>query len=254
MAKHRFFCRELGAGTLTLDREESRHAATVLRLRAGAAVGLFDGAGRVAEGVARQVARGAVTVEVDAVETVERPAGPSLTLLTAMPRAARQQTLFEKCTELGMTRIVPVRFDRSTVRPKSDAVAKWRRITIEAAKQCAAAFVPEIVRPRSFAESLEELGASDQAMYGAVGDGVLPLLEALGSIGGGRLAVWIGPEGGLTTEEAEALVSAGARPVSLGPLVLRVETAAIAVATAVALWREVACGMTLIKRAQSHGG
>ena len=233
----------MGAGTVTLGRDESRHAGTVLRLRAGDEVTLFDGAGRIADGVVRQVARGTVRVEADEAAFVPRLAGAELTLFVAMPRAGRQQSLFEKCTELGVGRIVPVVCERSTVVPKVDAVGKWRRITIEAAKQCGSAWLPEVRPPVSFRDSVAEAAGFDLSLFGAVGE-TPALLQSLAPVsGGGRVAVWIGPEGGLTMDEKAALLAIGAQPTSLGPLVLRVETAALAAATAVMLLRGMSSGV-----------
>ena len=229
----------MGSDTVTLGPEESRHAATVLRLREGDPATLFDGAGRMAEAVVCRVARGAVCLEVREAVVEARQPGPLVTLYVAMPRAGRQQTLFEKCTELGVGRIVPLICERSTVVPKADAVSKWRRITIEAAKQCASAWLPEVRPPVSLTASTTEVAGYDVAMFGAVEGEAAPLLVLLGSVRErGDVAIWIGPEGGLTPEEMAALSAGGARPVSLGPLVLRVETAAIAAATAVMLLRE----------------
>ncbi len=247
MSRHRFHCNALQPGRLSLSAEESHHCATVLRIRPGDEVDLFDGAGRFAVGHLVTSSKKEAVVDVARVEEAPPTSPPLLTLVTAMPRANRQQVLFEKCTELGATHIVAARFDRSTVQPKAGAEAKWRRIVIEAGKQCAAMHLPAVYPPVDFRTTMDETGSAvpnaDLHLFGATGGASMPLLAALEAARQARsVCVWIGPEGGLTPDETDVLLQVGAQPVSLGSLVLRVETAAIAVAAAVAFVRDARSG------------
>jgi 16S rRNA (uracil1498-N3)-methyltransferase len=236
MTVHRFFCDRLQEGRIGLSTEESHHAATVLRLSVGHVVELFDGNGRVARGRIGDIARTKVVVDVRQTEEVERPVGPALTLVTALPRTPRQQFLLEKCTELGVARIIPARFARSTVRPKVEAVARWRRLTIEAGKQSGAVYLPVIEGPGTLEESLATTADAELRLVATPGAGCRPVREAISDARAARsVAVWIGPEGGLTPEEQARLAEAGAEPVTLGRRILRIETAALVVAAAVAL-------------------
>ena len=236
MTKHRFFCDRLTVGRVVLAPGESRHAVQVLRLREETVVELFDGCGRTAIGRIVEPSRSGLAIHVEDVVEVPRPGGPPLTLVTAMPRTHRQHILFEKCTELGVARIVPTLFQRSTVKPKADSVSKWQRTVLEAAKQAGCLYLPHIGKPATFAETLTAaIVDADVRLIGATGG----KCERLGGIIGewsdaGSVAVWIGPEGGMTEEELVALEAVGAIPISLGPYVLRIETAAIAVAAAFA--------------------
>jgi 16S rRNA (uracil1498-N3)-methyltransferase len=236
MSPYRFHLDKLTRGSVTLPPNESAHAVRVLRLKPGDPVELFDGQGRFASGEIVTTARSGVTVAVKQIEEAPPPHRPALTLITAMPRPHRQQILFEKCTELGVARIVPARFERSTVKPKNDAVDKWRKITIEAAKQSGCAYLPAIDRPVDFKSTLTMVSQNEVCLVAAIGKGAEPLGAQLGHWrDASNLRVWIGPEGGMTEGEITAVIAAGARPVSLGMNILRIETAAIAVAAACAL-------------------
>jgi 16S rRNA (uracil1498-N3)-methyltransferase len=228
----------LRATPITVDGDEHHHLARVLRARPGDVITLFDGAGR--EVIAR-----IVHIDRDRTELVPDPAAPAdvvraagrvetpLTLLTAVPRGGRMDFLVQKCSELGVSRIVPVITARSVARPEPGKQARWEKIAREAARQCGRADVPMVSPPLSLAAAL---GASD-----------LPARRlVLSPEAGGRAlrallpdraptALLVGPEGGLATAEVEAARAAGFQAATLGSRILRVETAAI---VAVALAEE----------------
>lgn len=236
MTTHRFYCPNLAAGDLALDPEEARHALQVLRLAAGDTLALFDGKGRAAVGTLVRATRREAVVAVSDVPPVAPAPAPALTLLTALPRLQRQPFLFEKCTELGVSRIVPVLYQRSTVKPQPSAMAKWRRTTVEAAKQSGCTYLPRVDEPVDFAASLGMIAPDCVTLFGAVGSGASRLADLL-STQPAAIACWIGPEGGLNADETNRLQASGAKPASLGTQVLRIETAALVVAAAAALYR-----------------
>ncbi len=251
----RLFCPNLDEGTVELPPEEARHAVGSLRLKGGAEVVLFDGAGGEADGVVARVGRHSVAVEVGAMTVRPFELAHRITLAVAMGRAQRQGYLIEKCTELGVAAIQPVIAERSVTKPGADAVGKWSRRAIEAAKQSGRAWVPVISVPCSFAESLtyaSDFDAScvvhpcavsdvprsdereDSVRTGATSN--LPFSALLAELPDSpSVLVWVGPEGGWSDEECRQAVDAGAIAASLGPTVLRTETAAIAVCAAAAL-------------------
>ncbi len=214
-------------GLYRLGRDESHHAVNVLRLRAGDAAIVFDGRGRRAEARVAEAGKNALAVRVDAV--IEEPPLPlRLTLATAIPKGKRWQGLVEKCTELGVDALVPLHTERSVAKGEGDA-EKWRRWTIEAAKQSRRWRLPEIAEPVLFARVFELSRARNALLFVADAGGEPPSryrdeLSAAESV----VAV-VGPEGGLTDEECAECARHGARPVRLSPFVLRVETAAAAV-------------------------
>ncbi len=254
MSERRLFHVQLAPGRVVLSRDESHHAATVLRCRTGEAVRLFDGRGREAAGrVVEADARGTV-LEVGEVVELPDDRGVRLTLAVAMPRRPRQPYLFEKCTELGVREIWPTIFARSVVKPHAEQVGKWRRTTIEAAKQCGRCRLPEIESPLPFEETLGRSGRFDASIVTDVDPALPPIAQVIaacedptrartggseGFPGGLRLLVWIGPEGGLTAEEVSAAVESGAHGAGMGGYALRVETAAVSVAALLALGSQV---------------
>jgi 16S rRNA (uracil1498-N3)-methyltransferase len=139
----------------------------------------------------------------------------------------------EKAVELGVSRIVPVISDRTIVRlDEEDGVAKaarWSRVAEEAARQCGAAWLPAITPPSSLKACLPALAETAPVFVAALTPAARPLREALSACAGTPpLAGWfVGPEGDFTAAELDALIQAGAIPVSLGPQVLRAETACL---------------------------
>ncbi len=217
---------------------EAHHLAHVLRAAPGTEVVLFDGTG--AEFQCRVLSRGraAVQLEVVSAAPVSRELALRVVLATALPKGDRARWLVEKATELGVTRVVPLRTRHTVVEPGRGVLARLRRTVVEASKQCGRNRLMEIVEPCSWSELVESHGGR------AVPD-AWPLVAQPGSPG--RLDQWpgraaagqgprqdyvlaIGPEGGLTQEEIQAAERHAWQLVDLGSRTLRIETAAIALA------------------------
>lgn len=221
---------------MRLDAVEAHHARRVLRLEVGDEVEVFDGQGRTGSGPIVEVSRTDVAIAVGPLANHPRPAGARLSLVTALPRAHRQQFLFEKLTELGVASVRPMVSARSTVKPAADAAAKWQRYCIEAAKQSGTAYLPEIGAPESFSATLASAAPDSPGCIATPAPAARPLAALLAQYPAeARITVWIGPEGGFAPAELECAEQRGLLPISLGPQVLRIETAALAVAAYVAL-------------------
>ena len=226
----RFFAESLSAETVELSDDQSRHALKVLRLGAGDAVELFDGAGALAEGVlgpAGRVARVAIRRRW----RVERP-GRLIELAFAVPKGSRLDWLLEKATELGAAALSPTVFERSVALPElgEHARRRWLGVLAAAAKQCGACWLPEIRPPRPVAQVLAERNGA-----ALVGDGRAQrtVAQAMAALTPGEaLTLLVGPEGGLTPAEEQAAAAAGAVGARLGPYTLRIETAAVALLAA----------------------
>jgi len=237
----RFHCSVLKCGTVVLRAAESRHAARARRLKRGDKVSLFDGSGTVGRGVITGIAGRSVEVGVLEVWQVPFDSRIRLTLGTSCPKLPRQPFLVEKTTELGVWALQPLICHRSVAKPSAATVARWRRVATESAKQCGSAWIPRIEDGQPVATMAEQIARFDRALIAVPADSaahaaVPPVATALPPLNPpSTLLALIGPEGGWTDDEIVCLTGCGAVPVSLGPRILRVETACIAVATAVAL-------------------
>jgi 16S rRNA (uracil1498-N3)-methyltransferase len=197
----------------------------VLRLPDGAAVEVFDGAG----GAYDATIEASGVVRLGARRDAPPPRG-RVHLAFALARGEKADLVVQKATELGATRLSPFEAARSVVRldpaRAADRIARWRRIAAEAARQCGRADVPEVDAPAPFAAVLAAAGAGVQKLVFHEGGGE-PVASAVDRGAAGHL-VAVGPEGGFTPGEVEVAIRAGARLVTLGPRILRFETAAIA--------------------------
>jgi 16S rRNA (uracil1498-N3)-methyltransferase len=228
----------LSVGPVEVTGPEAHHMAAVCRLRPGDAVCLFNGDGRQYPAAVVSVARRAVALQITAVETPQRELGFRLEVAAPVPKGDRGQFLVEKLTELGAKTFVPLRTRRSVVHPGETRLEKLQRYVIEASKQCG----------RNVLMQVEPL--ADWANYRGIGG--LPAVKILADPSGTEtiaderwgkpidaegVALAVGPEGGFEEEEVAAARAAGWHVMSLGPRVLRVETAALVLAAWAGTWR-----------------
>jgi 16S rRNA (uracil1498-N3)-methyltransferase len=230
----RFFCPNLAdAGRVTIDGAESTHLTRVLRHDVGDVVELFDGQGRSSSARLIDVSKRAAVLERTDEMRHDAPPEVSLTLGVAPPKGERLRWLIEKATELGVAAFVPLQCERSVVEPRETKLLKLEQTVIAACKQSGRNRLMEIRPP----ESLRTFLSPDDVSRGWIADPTgCSFAECLAErrVSGSRvLRCAIGPEGGFTTSELASAVHLGARPVSLGGHVLRVETAAIAIAAVI---------------------
>lgn len=206
--------------------DEARHLSRVLRAKVGDAVRLFAGDGR--EWPGRIVRIGRDTVELATGAAVADPprTGPALTLAVALPKGERQKWLVEKLTELGVERLVPLETTRGVAEATDAARARLERTVIEACKQCGRNRLLDIAPPRSLADVLAAAPADARIL---LADPRGEPLDATPKTTAMIIGL-VGPEGGFTAAEIAAADRAGGRRIALGPHVLRVETAAVALA------------------------
>lgn len=237
MSSHRFFLppEQWTEGTLTLDGDEARHCTQVVRCSVGDRVSVFDGKGREAGGSIESANGGEVVIGVRTLETTARPPA-QLTLCQAVPKGKNMDLIVQKATELGASRIVPLLSDRTVVRLEAGELekkcAKWQRVALEACKQCGQNWLPEVVIPLSVSDFLRSTGKLDSdeiLLVAAIDDRARSLKETLADADSKptKASIMIGPEGDFTPAELNDAFSAGYLPLSLGPIVLRSETAAI---------------------------
>jgi 16S rRNA (uracil1498-N3)-methyltransferase len=261
---HRFYLppERCAGSALRLDGREAHHALHVLRVKRGGQVVVLDGAGHEFFGEIAKCSRAALELRV-----IKKNFVPSLpcqiTLLQALPKGKIIESIIQKSVELGAFRIVPLltehvvtQLDEESAEHKRE---KWQQIAIEAIKQCGVAWLPKIEAPTTIERFLASHRGGGRQTAGVVEEnekcGSLPKaatpthfeLSLVGSLQAerrhprecfqefqakhGRLpqsvGVWIGPEGDFSPDELKAIKAGGAQPISLGRLVLRVETAAI---------------------------
>ena len=221
---------------LTVDGAEGRHAVDVLRLGPGERVMLGDGHGVVAEGDVLQAGPAGLRVRVAARHEVPAPT-PEMVLVQALPKGDRGPLAVELATELGVDRIVPWAASRCVTRWREDraakGVAKWRAAARAASKQSRRPRVPEVTDVLTTRQVCGALAEVDLALV--LHEQARHPMARVDLPASGSIAVVVGPEGGLTDGEVIALNAAGARPVRLGPEVLRTSTAGAAALAALSV-------------------
>ncbi|HJX91401.1 MAG TPA: 16S rRNA (uracil(1498)-N(3))-methyltransferase [Pyrinomonadaceae bacterium] len=244
MSRRRFFAPPdaFKQQTVTLTSDEAKHLRDVLRLKQGDEVYVFDGAGKEFRCMVSGWKRDEVTLDECEQVAPTHPESPlDLTLAVALLKGDKFDLVVQKATELGITRIVPVMTRHADIhlRDASDAekrVNRWRRIVLEAAKQCGRARVPHVDMPAEFAEVITAADNSLRVMF-SEREG-RPLEEVIvDSVAQGRQAkayrtsvtALVGSEGGWANDEIKAASDSGWRIVTLGGRILRAETAAITV-------------------------
>lgn len=235
----RFHCATaLSTGAdLLLPAGAARHV-QVLRLQPGDAIVLFDGAGGEYAAVVERMGRSEVAVRVGAHDPVEREAGRAVHLAAGMPANERMDWLVEKATELGVASIQPLMSAHGVLRLAGERAEKkrahWEAIAIAACEQCGRNRVPVIHPVRGFGDWIARSG--DDAARRLVLS-LAPGTRGIADVAAGAPGAWCvlsGPEGGLSAAEEQQALHAGFAPVTLGPRVLRAETAAIAALTVLA--------------------
>jgi 16S rRNA (uracil1498-N3)-methyltransferase len=220
-----------------LPEREARHAAQVLRLGAGDTLTVLNGAGSVLTCAVESASKKSVRVRV-ASRTERAPLPCTITLIQAIPKGPAFETIVQKATELGAARIVPLLSERvvAHVMPKDAPakVEKWRQIAIESIKQCGSPFLPQIDLPMSLNSLLATKTEAEFSVVCSLEESQRTLREAVEAFVSTHqhhpksCQIWIGPEGDFTPAEYAAIAASGATPISLGQLVLRADTAAIA--------------------------
>lgn len=215
-------------GIALLGEDERRHM-EVVRLRPGDRVELIDGKGNLYEGIVLRMGSGGAEVRI----VGRRRQAPMrrVELYQGMPKGDKLELIIQKATELGASSVTPVICRRSIARiPKGkvgERLRRWRRIAIEAMKQCGRAYLMEVNPPMGFEEAVLKAEA-DLKLIAWEGERAMRFGEPFEGRCIGSVALLIGPEGGFEEEEVELARRAGFITVSLGELTLRCETAALA--------------------------
>ena len=218
--------------TVKITGDDARHIARALRMAVGDKVAVCDMQGR--EHLCRLTKIRDEECECEILESrdghTESPV--HITLYMGYPKGDKLEFVIQKAVELGASRIVPFESSRCVKRPKGDKIekqtARLQRIAEEAAKQCGRARLAEVAQPISFAKAIEEASNADLPLFCYEGDGTCSMKSILSEKQDAEtVAIVVGCEGGFSIEEADAAIKKGLISTSLGPRILRCETAPI---------------------------
>ena len=232
----RFFINKesIDSGFISITGEDYNHIRNVLRYKLGDELIVSDLTGVDFRVVLSDFGQGKITARILESFRNSTESEVQITLYQALPKSDKMDLIIQKCVELGVHRIVPVLTERIVVKlGQGDAdskITRWRRISFEAAKQCNRGLIPDISVPVVFDEALKTGTADDLCIIPYEKDKKNKLKNYIqNSKDIKKISVLIGPEGGFSEEEVEKAIKSGFIPISLGPRILRTETAAIAV-------------------------
>lgn len=230
---HRFFIEPhaVCGNEAVLTGEDVQHIAKVLRLRAGDEVTLCDGAKTEYTARIDSVEKERITLCVLETAASKTESAAEITLYQGLPKAGKLETIIQKCVELGIGKVIPFDAERSVVKLSEKDFAKkqsrYQRVAYEAAKQSRRGIIPEVGGLVKLAK--EDFSGFDLILLAYEEERGTTLKKALrAKMDAKRIALIVGPEGGFAPEEADMLIQRGAVSVSLGPRILRTETAGMA--------------------------
>lgn len=236
----RFFCPQPLAAGLVIDLPESvAHHLHVVRQQPGALLTLFNGEGGQYRATLVEVGKRRAIASVDAFEPAEVELGYAVTLAQALPEAAKMDWIIEKAVELGVAAIAPLAARRCVTKLSGERAEKrhahWEGIIVAASEQSGRNRLATLAPLEDFTKWLARPAPAPRLLLSPRGT------ETLAAWAGARAAqdvtIMVGPEGGFSPEEEDAAIAAGAVPMTMGPRVLRTETAALAAAAMLqALW------------------
>ncbi len=241
MTAHRFFLTDgtvgstdMGPFALPLDEADLHHAIHVLRVRPGEELVVVEHGGDICRVRVERVESDALFVSE--VDRSTAPAEPHVTLVQGLAKGDKMDFVVEKAVEAGVERIFPAAFERSVVKLDADRTAsrleRWQRVASAAAKQSGRSRVPHVGPLLDFSGVVEAVSSADVALVAweeeaSAAPGIGTALRDAGATQDSVIVVIVGPEGGITHEEASRLIAAGAVVVSLGANMIRTETAGI---------------------------
>jgi 16S rRNA (uracil1498-N3)-methyltransferase len=235
---HRFYLppEDWHPDALRLTGSEAHHCRNVLRLEPPDKIVLFNGVGH--EITAEIVSSDSAQIQLRKIHEAETPPlRCRITLGQAIPKGKNMDLIVQKAVEIGAAEIAPILSDRTVVRLDEESAAakqgKWQTVAIEAAKQCGQNWLPKVHTPQSLAQFFEDRRRFDLQLIGSLQSDAMHLKRILAEYSAERgerpasVLMLVGPEGDFTPAELSLARSQGCRPITLGPVVLRVETASI---------------------------
>jgi 16S rRNA (uracil1498-N3)-methyltransferase len=226
-------------GIVTISGEDFHHIKNVLRKRLGDTLDVCDGGGMEYVVSIKRIYKDCIEACVEEAFVCDTESSLKLTLYQGLPKGDKMELIIQKCVELGVSKIVPVITERCVVKLDEDSAkkktARWQKIAFEAAKQSNRGVVPTVSLPISYKEAVQLSKNSDLSIIPYEKEVAGSLKKAISSVGVVEankevsVDVFIGPEGGFEEAEIEFATENDILPVSLGPRILRTETAGMAV-------------------------
>jgi 16S rRNA (uracil1498-N3)-methyltransferase len=228
MAERFYLAESIDDGETWLEGFEAHHLLHVMRAGPGDEVTLFDGTGVEYAARVLRCERRRVLLQIDSRTEVDRELSFALQIAVALPKADLQRWLVEKCVELGVARLTPLVTSRGVAQPTEQALERLKRTVVEACKQCGRNRLMEVSLPQTWSDHASR-PRDNRLRWIAQPGGPPPAMSRIEPPAEGIVAA-IGPEGGWTDEEVELARQNGWTIVGLGPRILRVETAVVALA------------------------
>ena len=234
---HRFYADGLGeiGSLVTLSEEDARHASRVLRMQPGDAAELLLDGRRFSAEIAEMTAEGVTARLISELPSTE--AKLRITLYQGLPKAEKMELIVQKAVELGAARVVPVAMSRCVVQLSAKDGAKkqerWQKIAASAAAQSGRGRIPQVLVLPSFEDAVQRAAGCELALFPYENEHALSLRRAIGSAQAKTVSIMTGPEGGFSDEEVLFAQHAGLQVCTLGPRILRCETAPLCALSAV---------------------
>ena len=233
---YRFYCPDADFSKSSVvigDTHEIHHIKDVLRLKKGSLIQIFNARSQQADAIIEQISETSIHVLVKTVKQNERVPQAKIILACAPPKKGKFELIIEKCTELGVDEIIPLKTKRTEVIFKEDKMRpkliRFEAVAVNAAKQSQRAKVPRIYPMTGLLQVLQTLDPNGVHLFPSLHHHPKHISDVLLTAGKQKpVTIFIGPEGDFTPDEVELAIKHGCVPVSLGDTVLKVETAAIA--------------------------
>lgn len=213
--------------TLILTGGEAHHCSRVLRSKLGDRVEVFDGCGKAVVGVIRELSKDNVVIVRTGEDKVSTKSS-DIHLCQAIPKGGNMELIVQKAVELGVTSIQPLITENTVARPEQlkKKQEKWQRIALEACKQCGQNFLPEVREVCSFTDFMKLRDLEELNVVAALHPESVRFSEVFPT-DKKSVSLLVGPEGDFSDQEYEQVIEGGYQPISIGEIVLRVETATL---------------------------
>ncbi len=223
---------------IVLDGENAKHIGSVLRAKIGEKIVVGDGQGRDYECEIESIDKKEVIAKIVDIFSNDNEPKVKITLYQGLPKADKMELVIQKCIEIGVDKIVPVKTEHTVVKldgKEDKKIQRWNKIAEAAAKQCGRGKIPVVENVMSFKEAIESVKKLDSSIIPYENEKDFKIKAFAREFKGESIGIFIGPEGGFSESEIKYAIENGVMPVTLGKRILRTETAGL-VATVILLY------------------